>query len=95
MRSLPFSPLGVVVLLLLSFSLHAMAIAGEPQWTHRVIKLGEDRQQSNSTDILLRPYRPLHVYGNTVRRLHYRGQALPSLGDVGRTVVQLVSREEQ
>lgn len=29
-----------------------------------------------------RPYRPLHFYGNTVRRLHYRGQALPAPRDL-------------
>ncbi|MFM7206272.1 MAG: hypothetical protein ACKO4T_06365 [Planctomycetaceae bacterium] len=39
----------------------------------RVITFGETRQQIQSTPVLERPYRPLHVYGNTVRRRHHRG----------------------
>ena len=39
----------------------------------RVIVLGESREQIQNTPILQRPNRPLHVYGNTVRRRHNRG----------------------
>jgi hypothetical protein len=39
----------------------------------RIVTFGENRQQIQSTPILERPYRPLHVYGNTVRRRHHRG----------------------
>ncbi|MEX0669703.1 MAG: hypothetical protein WD060_04510 [Pirellulales bacterium] len=39
----------------------------------RVITFGETRQQIQNTPILDRPYRPLHVYGNTVRRRYTRG----------------------
>ena len=39
----------------------------------RIVTFGETRQQIQSTPILERPYRPLHVYGNTVRRRHSRG----------------------
>ena len=42
-----------------------------------VIATGDYRRQLESTPILNRPYRPLHVYGNTLRRLHYRGNPLP------------------
>lgn len=38
----------------------------------RIVTFGETRQQIQSTPILERPYRPLHVYGNTVRRRHTR-----------------------
>jgi hypothetical protein len=38
----------------------------------RVIALGETREQIKSTPIEKRPYRPLHVYGNSVRRRHFR-----------------------
>ena len=38
-----------------------------------VITFGETRQQIQATPVLERPYRPLHVYGNTVRRRHTRG----------------------
>ncbi len=39
----------------------------------RIIAFGDTRQQIQNTPILERPYRPLHVYGNTARRRHNRG----------------------
>jgi len=33
-----------------------------------IVATGEQRAQIKSLDILERPNRPLHVYGNTVRR---------------------------
>ena len=39
----------------------------------RIVTFGEARQQIQNTPVLERPYRPLHVYGNTVRRRHNRG----------------------
>lgn len=43
----------------------------------RVLVLGEAREQLKATPIEERPYRPLHVYGNTVRRRHSRA-AVPT-----------------
>lgn len=40
-----------------------------------IVTFGESRQQLQNTPILDRPSRPLHVYGNTVRRRHQRGVA--------------------
>ncbi len=60
-------------------------VAQEPGWHPRVLKLGEDRQRTNRLPVVQRPYRPLHIYGNSVRRLHYRGTALPTLGDLTAT----------
>ncbi len=54
----------------------------EPGWVGVIIARGELRDQIESTPILERPYRPLHVYGNTVRRNHYRGAPIPKLKDV-------------
>lgn len=54
----------------------------EPGWTGSVIKRGADRAAMDALPITERPYRPLHFYGNTVRRLHYRGQALPAPRDL-------------
>lgn len=34
----------------------------------RVITFGDSRQEIKSTPVTQRPNRPLHVYGNTVRR---------------------------
>lgn len=56
----------------------AVASAQQPGWSLRVVTFGETRRQIESTPILQRPYRPLHFYGNTVRRRHYRGTALPA-----------------
>jgi hypothetical protein len=49
----------------------------EPGWSLRVIATGSFRDKIRSTPIEKRPYRPLHVYGNSVRRRHYRGTMLP------------------
>lgn len=65
----------------------------EPGWTSGVIKVGNDRTQSRNTHILHRPYRPLHFYGNTVRRMHYKNRMLPSLQEL-RTTVQMLSPSE-
>lgn len=39
----------------------------------RIVTFGAARQEIKSTPIEQRPNRPLHVYGNTVRRRHARG----------------------
>lgn len=38
----------------------------------RIVTFGAEREQIKSTPIEQRPYRPLHVYGNSVRRRHSR-----------------------
>ncbi|MFM1904937.1 MAG: hypothetical protein RLZZ440_2837 [Planctomycetota bacterium] len=43
----------------------------------RVITFGESREEIKSTPITQRPYRPLHVYGNSVRRRHQRATPKP------------------
>jgi len=43
-----------------------------------IIATGAERAAIESTPIEYRPYRPLHFYGNTVRRQYYRGSALPA-----------------
>lgn len=55
--------------------------ANEPGWIPNIVAFGELREQIEATPIENRPYRPLHFYGNTVRRIHYHGSALPRLGD--------------
>lgn len=59
-----------------------LAQAQEPGWSPYIIGSREFRAQIEQTPILERPYRPLHFYGNTVRRQHYRGFALPLPQDV-------------
>ncbi len=49
--------------------------ASEPGWSPVVIARGEYRDQIKSMPMEQRPYRPLHFYGNSVRRMHHRGTA--------------------
>ncbi len=55
---------------------------GEPSWTHGVVRVGEERDAIKSLPITERPYRPLHFYGNTIRRMHYRGTPVPAPRDI-------------
>lgn len=66
----------------LSLALANSLAAQEPGWTSRVLKLGEERAVSEQTPILERPYRPLHFYGNAVRRNYYRGNPWPLPRDI-------------
>jgi len=50
------------------------ANAAQPGWSPVIVATGSYRRQIQSTPIELRPYRPLHFYGNTVRRRYYQGQ---------------------
>jgi hypothetical protein len=54
------------------------ASAEQPSSRGPTIAVGETRAQIQATPVLERPYRPLHFYGNTVRRRHYRGTATPA-----------------
>ena len=54
----------------------------EPGWLGVIIARGELRDQIDATPMRERPYRPLHFYGNTVRRNHYRGAPVPRPRDV-------------
>jgi len=61
----------------------------EPGWWGVVIADPYTQAQIDQTDILLRPYRPFHFYGNTVRRMFYRGNPLPTIQDVADSVQAL------
>lgn len=41
----------------------------------RIVTFGDARDEIKATPITERPYRPMHVYGNTVRRRHQRAAA--------------------
>lgn len=51
----------------------ATADSNKPGWLPVVVARGELKQQIESTPIVDRPNRPLHFYGNAVRRKHYHG----------------------
>ena len=64
----------------------------EPTWTSRVLKSPQQREHLASIPIHLRPYRPLHFYGNTIRRSYYRGNPLPMPRDILQTTRLLIRR---
>lgn len=43
-------------------------------WDSTIILRGQERAVVKSMPIEKRPMRPLHFYGNTIRRMEYRGQ---------------------
>ena len=48
------------------------------RWQMRVMPLRIQSPQQHHQNILNRPNRPGHIYGNTVRNMHYRGTPLPT-----------------
>jgi hypothetical protein len=50
----------------------------------RVVTFGAEREQIKNTPIEKRPNRPLHVYGNSVRRRQGRTAQSASKGDTRR-----------
>lgn len=51
--------------------------AQEPGWYPHVIAPPDVRPLIEATPMELRPYRPMHFWGNTVRRVYYRNNPLP------------------
>ena len=52
----------------------AAAPAAAAEFDPSVVTFGSERDQIKSTPIEKRPNRPLHVYGNSVRRRQTRGR---------------------
>jgi hypothetical protein len=71
--------IGLMLALVAGFSAFSelSADAAEPSWSPVIIATGEYRQQIESMPIEQRPYRPLHFYGNAVRRNYHRGTPVP------------------
>ena len=55
----------------------SLAEASQTGWSPVIVARGHYREVIKSTPINHRPNRPLHFYGNTVRRRHYRGPVVP------------------
>jgi len=69
-RSLLLAPVAIAAL---AIPLPEPVQAASPTgFDPRVITFGAEREQIKSTPIEKRPYRPLHVYGNSVRRRQSR-----------------------
>jgi hypothetical protein len=71
----------VLIALSTFFLVERNTTAQEPGWYPYTIARGSDREMIRQTPLLLRPYRPLHFYGNTQRRMYYRGNPLPQYRD--------------
>lgn len=56
--------------------------SAETPWLGVVVADGALKQQIEATPIELRPNRPFHFYGNTVRRRYYRGVGVPLPRDI-------------
>jgi hypothetical protein len=83
----------LITLAIFSVGLFASsAAAQEPGWWGVVVAPQSIRPQIQSTPIIHRPYRPLHFYGNTVRRQYYRGTMLPAPRDFVRGGGALIRR---
>jgi hypothetical protein len=64
---------------------------GSPGWTPPIIATGADREYLRSLPIEQRPNRPLHFYGNTVRRMQSR-PAAPQRGAARTVAAQSLAR---
>lgn len=69
-------------ILALMICMPSAASGQEPAWYPWVIAPPEVRTVIQETPMELRPYRPLHIWGNTVRRMYYRGNPLPAPRDL-------------
>lgn len=64
--------LGVFFLALVFVMGDVSAMAASAKTSYPIIATGKQREQIKATPITQRPYRPLHFYGNSVRRAHHR-----------------------
>ena len=55
---------------------HTSVSAAEPSWYPFVVARGADRIAIQNTPMHKRPYRPMHIYGNAVRRGYYRDNSV-------------------
>ena len=68
-------PLLVALVVAIAFGFTSKTQAAPPTgWDSTIILRGQERAVVKSMPIEQRPNRPLHIYGNTIRRLEFRGQ---------------------
>jgi len=83
----------LVLCLLVAGSIASNTAEAQTGWSPSVIATGDERQKIRSTPIEQRPNRPLHFYGNTVRRMHHRGTPLPSVSDFAPAPARVMNRK--
>ena len=72
MRMAGWSGRAMLVAIVMASAFLPDAGARAASFDPRVITFGESREKIKATPIEQRPNRPLHVYGNSVRRRHTR-----------------------
>jgi len=72
-----------VILVAAIVAIAAIPTAGA-DFDPRVVTFGEEREQIKNTPIEKRPNRPLHIYGNSVRRRQGRTAQSAPKGDTRR-----------
>ena len=72
-----------IAVILTGFTFPSPTSAREPGWVGKVALPEPQRQIVEQTPIVNRPYRPLHFYGNTVRRMYYHGRPWPTPRELG------------
>ena len=92
----------LALLTVLSVSLGGIpAVAASTGFDPRIIVFGEEREQIQNTPIEQRPNRPLHFYGNSVRRRGPRTVSQPSqprsrsVRSVGQSAGSRATRSQQ
>lgn len=79
-------------LILVAAFLTQSAAADEPSWYPYVLARGNDRAVIKNKPMHERPYRPMHFYGNTIRRNYHRGFAPPLPRDWFRSATVVLRR---
>ena len=64
-------------------------VQAEPGWLPVVVAKEPLKSQIKATPIEMRQNRPLHFYGNTKRRIYYRGNPWPTANDFRMTIISL------
>ncbi|MDA7992807.1 MAG: hypothetical protein MPJ25_07165, partial [Pirellulales bacterium] len=62
----------LILLALLSTGISSVPALAQTGFDPRIVVFGAEREKIENTPIEQRPNRPLHFYGNTIRRRHYR-----------------------
>ena len=68
----------LIILTLLSVGSTSVPAIAQTGFDPRIVVFGDEREKIENTPIEQRPNRPLHFYGNTVRRRRYRTVSQPS-----------------
>jgi len=83
---------GIVCILTVVSGLAANDVRAQDNWYPHVIARGSDREAIKQLPIESRPNRPLHFYGNTVRRRIQRANPGPASRDLFRPNNSLIRR---